>query len=364
MKIQFINSQGHWLNGWMTQPWSLKVVVDILKKSGFEVETTEVSNLIELQQVLENIKSNTLVWANAYWVNGNEGSLHKLIHSIEKYELPLVGSSLKTLLQLLEKDTCQSKLKAAGIPVPTNVILTQSDKNQVEEIISNSGLDFPVVLKPTKESRSLGVKLVHDFSEAFSTAKDILEKFPNGNLIIEEFLATDDITCGYLRMGNMEMILPSYNVVDGMDCKTEVFSQYHYTLPPEGEKQVCIQDASTLNQLETYLPKIVNLFGIQSTTRIDGRLDENGVMNFFDINGLPGLNYPISALVKQCYSHFRGHRREYLYECLIHTIVGDSLLRYNMPLLPKVNGRNLFNLESETIITVGEPSLATTCKYH
>ncbi len=354
MKIQIINSQGHWLNGWMTQPSSLKVVGDILKKSGFEVEATEVSNVAELQKTLENIQSNTLVWANAYWVNESKGKLHNLIKAIERYELPLIGSSLKTLTALLEKDTCQSKLKAAGIPTPSNVVLTQKDKNQVEEIIAGSGLNFPVVLKPTKESRSLGISLAHNFSEAVSTAKSILEKFPNGNLIIEEFLATDDITCGYLRMGDIEMILPSYNVVEGMNCKTEIFSQYHYTLPPEGERQVCVKDASTLSQLETYLPAIVDLFGIQSVTRIDGRLDKNGVMNFFDINGLPGLNYPISALVKQCFTHFQGHRRAYIFECLIHTIIGDSLLRYNMPIKPMVWGRNLFNLESETVIRVGQ----------
>ena len=352
MKIQIINSQGHWMNGWMTQPASLKVVVELLKKSGFEVETTEVSNVEELQRTLENINSNTLVWANAYWVNAGDSKLHNLIHSIEKYELPLVGSGLKTLLQLLEKDTCQTKMKAAGIPVPANVILTQQDKNQIEELLANSGLDFPLVMKPTKESRSLGVTLVQNLAEAVTTAKSILQNFPNGNLIIEEFLATDDITCGYLRLGNQEMILPSYNVVEGLDCSTEIFSQYHYTLPPEGERQVCVKDTATLNQLETFLPAIVDLFGVQSTTRIDGRLDKNGVMNFFDINGLPGLNYPISALVKQCFTHFRGHRQTYLFECLIHTIIGDSLLRYNMPLLPRVDGRNLFNLESETVITV------------
>ncbi len=173
-------------------------------------------------------------------------------------------------------------------------------------------------------------------------------------MIIEAFLAADDITCGFLRLGNQEMILPSYNVVRGMDCTNEVFGQYHYTLPPHYEKQVCIEDTATLRQLETYLPRIVDLFDIQTTTRVDGRLDKDGVINFFDINGLPGLNYPISALVKQCSAHFSGYSTEYLFECLIYTIIGDNLLRYNMPILPIVQEQNLFNLESKTIITIEE----------
>ena len=352
MKILIINSQRHWQNGWMTKPSSLQVVVEVLKKSGFDVETVEVSGVGQLHRILEKVSADTLIWANAYWVNLRNGKLYGLIEAIERYELPLVGSDLNTLLELLQKDTCQTKLKAAGIPIPKNIILTHQDESLLEDIIANSGLEFPLVLKPTKESRSLGVTLAHNLAEAIAKAKETLQNFPNGNLIIEEFLATDDITCGYLRMGEQEMILPSYNVVEGMDCKTEVFSQYHYTLPPEGERQVCIDDTSTLNQLETYLPAIVDLFNIQTTTRIDGRLDRNGAMSFFDINGLPGLNFPISALVKQCFSHFPKYGREHLFEYLINTIAGDSLLRYNMPLSSRIWERNLFNLESETVLTV------------
>ncbi|MEZ4848460.1 MAG: hypothetical protein R3B93_07550 [Bacteroidia bacterium] len=357
MKILIINSQGHWLNGWMTQPSHLKSVVDVLQKSGLEVETTEVSNVDQLQKTLENVQSNTVVWANAYWVNADEGKLHSLINSIEKYDLPMVGSGLETLHQLLEKDICQSRLKTDGIPIPSNIIITQSDRNHIGSLIAESNLTYPLVLKPSNESRSQGVTLVSNFSEAVSVAKSILKNFPHSKLVIEEFLATDDITCGYLRMGNQEMILPSFNVIEGMDCKKEVFSQFHYTLPPEGEKQVCIKNISILNQLETYLPSIVSLFDIQTVTRVDGRLDKNGIMNFFDINGLPGLNYPVSALIKQCYSHFQGISMEYLFECLIHTIIGDTFLRYNMPILSKIDKHNLFNLESDTVKILRSNSL-------
>ena len=41
--------------------------------------------------------------------------------------------------------------------------------------------------------------------------------------------------------------------------------------------------------------------------RIDARLDAQGQLKIFDINGMPGLNYPISALIKQCFSHFPNY---------------------------------------------------------
>ncbi|MEZ4885365.1 MAG: hypothetical protein R3E32_11605 [Chitinophagales bacterium] len=352
MKILIINSQGHWLNGWMTQTSSQRIVVEILQKSGFEVETIEVSNPKQLQRALASVSSNTLVWANAYWVNADNGQLYGLIQAIERYQLPLIGSDLETLLRLLEKDICQLKLKAAGIPTPANLILHQQDKGRIAGKIIECELEYPLVLKPTKESRSQGITLVYTLEEAIFAAEEILTQFPNSHLIIEEFLAADDITCGYLRMGTKEMILPSYNVVKGMDCKTEIFSEYHYTLSSHHEKQVYIEDPSILKQLETYLPAIVELFGIQTTTRVDGRLNKQGVMNFFDINGLPGLNFPVSALVKQCFAHFPQDSQEYLFKNLIHTIVGDNLWRYNMSIPSIIQEQNLFNLESKTIITV------------
>lgn len=354
MKILIINSQGHWLNGWMTFESSQQVVVEVLQQSGFEVATVEVSSIAQLQKVLSGVSSDTLVWANAYWVNGENGRVYGLIEAIEKYELPLIGSGMKTLLQLLEKDTCQAMLMTAGVPIPPNITLSQNDvcNLNLDQTIVESDLQFPLVLKPTKESRSMGVTLTHTLEEAVNTAKQLFQKFPHDNLIIEEFLPTDDITCGFLRMGAREMILPSYNVVKGMDCSTEVFSEYHYTLPSENEKQVCIHDKAVLSQLETYLPMVVDVFDIQTTTRIDGRLDRNGVMNFFDINGFPGLNYPVSALVKQCFAHFPNYERKHLFECLIRTIIGDSLLRFNMPVTSIVQEQNLFSLESPTIITI------------
>ncbi len=97
---------------------------------------------------------------------------------------------------------------------------------------------------------------------------------------------------------------------------------------------------------------IVDVFGVQTTIRIDGRLDRNGIMNFFDINGFPGLNYPISALIKQCFAHFPTYDQKHLFKCLIHTLMGDSLWRYNMPIPSIVQEHNLFNLESKTILLI------------
>lgn len=352
MKILIINSQGHWMNGWMSFPKSLETVVKVLEKTGCDVKTVEVQSLNELEQVLQATDQDTLIWANAYWVNGKNGTQHGLVEQIQKYNLPMLGSSLATLLRLLEKDTCQKMLKEANIPIPDYLIIDQNNIDQAHDLIKNMTLTFPLVIKPTKESRSQGIKKVHNRQETIATFEALRHKFPNSNIIIEEFLPNDDITCGYLKLGSEIMLLPSYNVVRGMDCSTEIFSEAHYKLPPSYEQQVLIQDANTLHQLEMYLPLIVDLLAIRSTTRVDARLDKNGVLKFFDINGMPGLNYPISALIKQCFVHFPNYDEAYLFECLINTIVAENLQQYDMPVPALMQTHHLFNLKSETIIKI------------
>jgi len=350
MKILIINSHGHWMNGWMTFPESLEVVVNVLQKLSCQVTTIEVQSIKELKQILNTTNAGTLVWANAYLVNGENGKRHGLPDLIQKHNLPMLGSNLNTLLKLLDKGICQKMLYEANIPVPDFLILEQDDATKFRKLIENALPPFPLVIKPTKESRSQGVTKVNNEQEAISTIERLFKSFPKSNIIIEEFLPTDDVTCGFLRLGNQIMILPSFNVVKGMDCSTEVFGEPHYNLPPSYEKQAIIHDQNILNQLQEHLPNIVDLFGIIGVTRIDARLDKDGILKFFDINGMPGLNYPISALVKQCYSHFPTYDEDYLFECLISTIVLENFRLNNMTIPPAMKENHLFNLNSKTII--------------
>ncbi len=351
MKVLIINSQGHWINGWMTSPQSLEAVTNVLQKLSCEVQTVEVQSPNELKQILEKTQSDTLVWANAYWVDGENGAQHELPAQIEKHNLSMLGSSSSTLLRLLKKEVCQKTLKEAGIPVPSFLIIDQANAKNAQELIENAQLSFPMVVKPTNESRSQGVTKVNDEQQTINVVNDLLKNFPTSNIIIEEFLPNNDITCGFLKLGEDIMLLPSFNEVKGMDCSTEILSEAHYSLPSHYEQQVIIHDENILNQLKEYVPRIVNSLEISGVTRADARLDKNGIVKFFDINGMPGLNYPNSALIKQCYTHFPSYSKDYLFECLISTVVQENFLQNNMPIPTNMKKHHLFNLKSDTIIT-------------
>jgi len=354
MKILIVNSSGHWLNGWMTSENSQAYVVNTLKNVGCEVKIVEVDSPQSLEYVLKNTRKDTLVWANAYWVKGENGAEVGLIKEVEKHKLPMIGSNLQTLNLLLEKDRCQQKLEMFGVSIPLHILIQNGSLENVEDRIIQSQIAFPLVIKPTKESRSHGVTKVENMDEAIQAIHTISKDYPHSNIIVEEFLPTDDITCGYIRLGNEIIILPSFNEVRGMDCSKEVFGERHYKLPPDYEKQVIIEDEDILHQLETTLPKIANILGIKGVTRIDGRLDAQGTLKVFDVNGLPGLNYPISALIRQCFVHFPSYSEDYVFKCLINTIVLENLKQNNMDIPSMMQDNHLFNLKSDTIIKIKE----------
>lgn len=352
MDILIINSKGHWLNGWAVNPEVLEIITGILRKAELSVNVIEVSSIKELQDVLEKTAPGTLVWPNAYLVNDGEKKPSDLVCWVEKYQLPLVGSSYKTLQQLIHKDFCQSELKKAGIPVPPHIVIKKNEISNFENLILDGDFDFPVVLKPTKESRSNGIELVHNLETARHSLKTIFEKYPDSDVIIEAFLPGDDVTCGYFALGGKKMLLPTYCTIEGLDCKKGIYSEYHYTLPHTIESHPKVENSIIIQQLEKHVPRIVKLFNIHNNTRIDARLDNNGKLNFFDVNGMPGLNFPSSAVIKQVFTHFLKYDKSFLFGCLIHTIIGDSLLRCNMPLPSIIDEQNLFNLESQTILNI------------
>ena len=348
MNILIINSTGHWMNGWATEPKSLEIIIKVLEKASLEVQSVEVSSLEQLEQILAKTSSDTLVWVNAYWINVGGEKLDWLNTYVENHELPIAGQNQKTLEELLRKDACQSALMKANIPIPSNLVIRKEEMANAAELISNENMDFPIVVKPANESRSSGVKIVENLVAAVSYVEFIFDKYPEGNVIIEEFLSGDDITCGYIELDGQALLLPSYQVVEGMDCKNEVYGEEHYLLPASAIQHICVKDESILNQLKTFIPRIVDVFNIRSVTRIDSRPNEHGLLRFFDTNGMPGLNFPASAIIKQCHNHFPNYSIDYVFECLINTIVLDKLITYNLEIPNSLKEHNLFELSSET----------------
>jgi len=352
MKITIINSKGHWRNGWLSSHEELQIVVDILKKAGIEVHITEVDSVTALENVLRNISDNTLVWSNAYYVNTNDNEVVWLNDYIQNYQLPLLGSGATTLRNLLQKDVTQQILSTANIPIPANLVMNASQINNIEQLINQSNIGFPMVLKPTAESGSVGVVMANDVEDASQKAKKILNDFPNSQVIVEPFLPSNDITCGFLQLGDSTLLLPTYYLVKSKAGTQHILSRAERLSPwdDEDKMQPVVTDELVRAQLTVQVPRIIEAFDIQDISRVDGRLDKAGTLRFFDVNGLPALCFPEGVMVKQCINSFPDYDEKVVFEALVNTVVNNALQRYGFTLPSLMQEHNLFTLQSDLVI--------------
>ncbi|HAS45788.1 MAG TPA: hypothetical protein DCS93_35230 [Microscillaceae bacterium] len=354
MKITIINSKKHWRNGWLSSQAELQIVVDILKKADIEVHITEVDSVASLENVLQNVSDNTLVWSNAYYVNTKENEVVWLNDYVQKYQLPLLGSGATTLRNLLQKDITQQMLRTAHIPIPNNLVMNATQINEIELLLAQSNLEFPVVLKPTAESGSVGVVMANDVEDASQKAKQILHNYPHSQVIVEPFLPSDDITCGFLQLGDQTLLLPTYYLVKSKAGTHHILSRTERLSPWDGKDkmQPVITDEQIRTQLTVQVPRIIEAFDIQDISRVDGRLDKTGTLRFFDVNGLPALCFPEGVMVKQCLNSFPNYEEKVVFEALIHTVVNNALQRYGFSVPPIMQEHNLFTLQSDLVITL------------
>lgn len=349
--ITIICSKGHWRNGYLTEKKELGFAIKILEKAEIKIDVVEVENVEELTAVLDNISENTLVWGNAYYVGHGEKSVW-LNDFIKEKGIPFLGSEAQTLRNLLQKDVCQNILKKADFPVPQFTVITAETLANAEDIILKSKIEFPMVLKPTAESGSVGVVVAKNMAEAIAKTQRIIADFPLSHVIIEAFLPSDDITCGFFELGNEVLLLPTYYLVKSVSGKEHILdrTQRLREWDDVDKMQPVVTKKAILNQLKMHVPKIVKALDIHDFTRIDGRLDKNGMLHFFDVNGMPALDFPSSVLNKQCFSCFPDYSQEAVFVALLHTVVQNAFMRYGMVVPKAMKEHNLFTMKSDWVM--------------
>lgn len=352
MVITFITSQDHWHKGWFLQDDDLNYALKTVQKAGFQVQVKNVVSTDDLHEVLRQLPKQSLLWVNAYYINRPTGEIAWLNDIVEDYGFPIIGSSTTTLKIILAKELCQAAMQKANIPVPDSILVQQEAVEKLSELLATTNLTFPLVVKPTNEGGSLGVKLVHQLSEAQEQVAYIFEHLPGSQVLIEQFLPNDDITCGYIQLGNDYLLLPMHNQIKGASGKTHILARNNHFDPQTRQQkiQTVITEAAILQQICQYVPKISRLFDIRELTRVDGRLDQAGILRFYDINGYPGLRYAKSITVQQCGLFYPDYKEQEVYQGLLNTLLYNASLRYGYDVPQAIKSFNLFTMKSDLVI--------------
>jgi D-alanine-D-alanine ligase-like ATP-grasp enzyme len=354
MHLLFINSEHFWLNGWLNTPSSLKFAMDTLSSFGISVSCLEIRNSDELVDLLNKLPDGTLLWPNAYYTRNSIGEIVWLQEFIESRALPHVGTPMQGLKNMLHKSHTHQLLRDARVTIPDHLTISRSLFEHFDELIASSSLKWPLVVKPSSESCSMGILKANDAIQAKRHISQMFDEFPHSDALLETFLPSEDITFGYLELAGEIMLLPTYYQSRQVSGKTHVVERDLGSGPWGGDSIVMppVSDNDTLHQLQDQMPRIAQAIGIAGISRVDARMDENGRLKFFDVNGMPALSYPKSVLVRQVRECFPGLSAISAYAYLLKTVIYITASRFGFDLPKEVTEQTLFSLKSPYVIRI------------
>ena len=144
------------------------------------------------------------------------------------------GRGLEGVLATRDKAELRRALASAGIPQPRSIRLPLDARDRPEL----GGMKFPMVVKPTKGSGSIGVTLARDATElarAIDIAAEVGRemRLPAGAMLVEEYVEGDEFAVeGMIIRGDLK-VLAIFEKPDPLNGP--VFAETIYVTPPRIE---------------------------------------------------------------------------------------------------------------------------------
>jgi D-alanine-D-alanine ligase len=242
---------------------------------------------------------------------------------LELLGIPYAGSDPLTLCVTLDKPSAK-RMIASG-PFPTPAFAVCRDAGEADRV----DLPFPVIVKPAFEGSSKGVRLASRATDAGALrerVRFVTEGYAQ-DAIVEAFVPGPEVTVGVVGngdgarvLGMMEIVpktMPNETFVYSLEVKRDWKNQVAYRVPPD-------LPASVLDGLSRCALGIYRLLGCRDFSRIDFRVDRDGVPQFIECNPLPGLCPGYGDLPIMAEARGISHRE------LVGEILGHALARHGM----------------------------------
>jgi len=326
-RILLVTGPGGDAQGW----GNMAVTQEIAKAingSGKSSDIASVSNMDGLIRALDTRKFD-LVWSALYHVTENETIIGTgdndedwVADILDKRRIPYIGPDAATMKALIHKTATHNILDKAGVPVPYHY--------QIEQGQALPDIMFPAFVKPSFESRSVGINdnsVVNSVKELKAQVDFIHENYDQPALV-EEYLPGQEYTVLMLGNGAYQEFLPGMVTVD-----PRLFGRYPILRADlRGVGATKIQPAGELAEKTIdATAKAVKALNCMDHVRADMRLDSQGNVKIIEVNGIPGLK-PVKSWSPQIYTlHHASQKGEMEdYRALIDHIVSSALARYGI----------------------------------
>lgn len=168
-------------------------------------------------------------------LHGRHGEDGTVQGALELLRIPYTGSGVMASAIAMDKVMTKRVWLAEGLPTPRYVTLQRDalDRERIVRIPDELGL--PLIVKPPHEGSSIGVTKVQGYSQ-MQEAVELAAKYDH-EVLCEEFIEGDEITCPVLGQGDDARALPVIRIVapeGAYDYRNKYFTDVTRYLVPSG----------------------------------------------------------------------------------------------------------------------------------
>jgi D-alanine-D-alanine ligase len=215
--------------------------------------------------------------------------------ALELLGIPYTGSGVLASAMSIDKVMTKRVWTTEGIPTPKSAVLRKGeyDGARLDQVVQELGL--PLIVKPAREGSSIGlgkVKAQGEMQAAVDAAAAL-----DRDVLCEQFIAGDEVTCPILGTGDGARALPVIRIVapeGNYDYQNKYFTDdTKYLVPcglPEGEEAA----------IQEIVLKAYRVLGCRGWGRIDVMIDAATRKPYLlEVNTSPGMTghslVPMSA---------------------------------------------------------------------
>ena len=218
-------------------------------------------------------------------LHGRYGEDGTVQGELELLGIPYTGAGVMASSMAIDKVMTKRVWLAEGLPTPRYVLLHRSEYTPERVRAIPAALGLPLIVKPVREGSSLGVTKVTSADQMEQALADAAAL--DADILCEEFIAGDEVTCPVLGTGGGARALPVIHIVaqgGNYDFQSKYYSDdTEYRVPcdlPPGEEAA----------IQAMVRKAYRVLGCRGWGRLDVMIDAATRQPYLlEINTSPGM---------------------------------------------------------------------------
>lgn len=255
---------------------------------------------------------------------------------LEVLGIPYLGAKVFGSALGMNKVAQKSFLASQSISVPQGFVVTADQVNDLQEVYLEQEMDrskvhFPLIVKPSHEGSSLGIRVVRSLPALLEAVYYAASVNPGTvqDVLVEEKVEGMEFVCVSLEKVNplnakerSWFSLPLTEVVH--EAGSDFFDYEQKYMPGRAEKITparCVP--SEHEAIKFVCEQVARLLQFETISRVDGILAKDGRIVIIDPNSLTGMG-PATFLFHQAAEAGYSHAE------LINMLIENELLKYGM----------------------------------